>query len=216
MTLIRVSDVRQFAFCPRVIWHRNMMGQMPPPTPKMQFGNDAEAALTKLEKRRSLRRYRLAQAARKFQVRLESARLGICGVCDLVLEVGSAEVPWPDAGKLPPAGLRQLPRTVPAAVYPVEVKRTLGGVGRHHVLQLAGYALLLSETIGRKVDTGFVLLLPVERIVPVALTNDDCAEFLTLVRQIREMLENERFPHPTRHASFCTDCEHLNFCGDVL
>ncbi len=216
MTLVRVSDVRQFSFCPRVIWHRNVMGQMPRPTPKMELGNDAEAALTRLEKRRSLRRYRLPLASRRFQVQLESSRLGICGVCDLVLEVDAAEVPWPEAGDVPPAGLRQVPRTVPAAVYPVEVKRTQGGVGRQHVLQLAGYALLLSETIGCKVDTGFILLLPAQRIITVSLTNDERDEFLTIVQRIREMLENERFPHQTRHTSFCTDCEHLNFCGDVL
>ena len=216
MTLIRISDVRQYAFCPRVIWHRNMMGQAPPATPKMELGNTAEAALTKLEKRRSLRRYRLEGAARKFQVLLESGELGLTGVCDLVLEVPEGTIAWPDLGTKPPAGLKSVLRVVPSAVYPVEVKTTRGGVGRHHVLQLTGYAMLLSGVTRLRVDTGFVLLLPEDRIVPVPITSVDRDEFILIVRSIRQMLELGNFPPATRHATFCPECEHLNFCGDVL
>lgn len=216
MILVRVSDVRQFAFCPRVIWHRGMLGQSPSETPKMELGKLAEAVLTKLEKRRGLRRYRLKHASRRFQVQLESTVLGICGVCDLVLEVAEMVAPWPEAGSGTPLGLRQISRVIPAASYPVEVKTTQGGVGRHHILQLAGYALLLSEVTGQRVDTGFILLLPEDRIVSVAITDSERDEFMSIVRSIRDMLENERFPGPTRHVSFCPDCEHVNFCGDVL
>lgn len=142
--------------------------------------------------------------------------MGVCGVCDLVLEVSELIVPWPEFSPATPTGFRPISRVIPAASYPVEVKTTQGGIGRHHILQLAGYALLLSEATGQLVDTGFVLLLPEDRVVAIELTDKDRNDFLSAVRSIRDMLQNERFPGPTRHVSFCPDCEHVNFCGDVL
>jgi CRISPR-associated exonuclease Cas4 len=121
--LIRVSELRQYTFCPRVIWHRVVMGQPTRETPKMELGRNAEDALLRLERRRRLRQYGLEQATRRFHVRLHSERLGLSGVCDLVLDLR----PRPDQD-----GVKSLP---------VDVKTTRGGVGRHHVVQLAAYAM---------------------------------------------------------------------------
>jgi CRISPR-associated exonuclease Cas4 len=199
-TPLAVSDVRQWTFCPRVLWHRRMMPHRVRETPKMALGRDAEAALERLERRRGARRYGLAAATRRFSVRLESARLGVRGVCDLVLDV--------------PAGAGGGTR-----VHPVEVKRTEGGASEHHIVQLAGYAMLLEEQELRpsgSVDTGFLLLLPVERLVPVTLDAVLRAAFERAIGDIRAMLGEERFPAPTRHRAFCPQCEYVRFCGDVL
>jgi CRISPR-associated exonuclease Cas4 len=197
---LAVSDVRQWTFCPRVLWHRRMMPHRVRETPKMALGRDAEAALERLERRRGARRYGLAAATRRFNVRLESARLGVRGVCDLVLDVPAAE-----------GG--------PTRVYPVEVKRTEGGASEHHTVQLAGYAMLLEEQESRpsgSVDTGFLLLLPVERLIPVTLAAELRVAFENALGEIRAMLAEERFPAPTRHRAFCPQCEYVRFCGDVL
>jgi CRISPR-associated exonuclease Cas4 len=197
---LAVSDVRQWTFCPRVLWHRRMMPHSVRETPKMALGRDAEDALERLERRRGARRYGLAAATRRFSVRLESARLGVRGVCDLVLDVPG------EAGG-------------PARVHPVEVKRTEGGASEHHTVQLAGYAMLLEEQESRpsgSVDTGFLLLLPVERLVPVTLDAELRAAFERALGDIRAMLAEERFPAPTRHRAFCPQCEYVRFCGDVL
>ena len=196
---LRVSDVRHYSFCPRVIWHRSVMGLPDHETPKMEKGRRAEVVLGRLEKRRGLRRYHLEQAERRFGVWLESKEHALRGVCDLVLDVHVPE--------------RRL--------YPVEVKTTRGGLGQHHLLQLTGYALLLEaseagSTASFRVDTGFVILLPEDRIVPVTITDCERARFLDTLREIRLMLANQRFPEPTRFRSFCPDCEYVNFCGDVL
>jgi CRISPR-associated exonuclease Cas4 len=200
---LAVSDVRQWTFCPRVLWHRRMMPHRVRETPKMALGRDAEAALERLERRRGARRYGLAAATRRFSVRLESARLGVRGVCDLVLDV--------------PAGVPGGGGT--SRVHPVEVKRTEGGASEHHTVQLAGYAMLLEEQESRpsgSVDTGFLLLLPAERLVPVALGTEVRAAFERALGDIRAMLTEERFPAPTRHRAFCPQCEYVRFCGDVL
>jgi len=197
---LTVSEVRQWNFCPRVLWHRRMMPHRTRETPKMALGRDAQSALERLERRRLGRRYGLESAQRHFDVRLQSARLAVRGVCDLVLEGSTA------------AGDARL-------IFPIEVKRTQGGASPHHHVQLAGYAMLLEECWGLpadSVDQAFILLLPEDRIVAVPITPALRAGFEQTLYDIREMLLTERFPNPTKYRAFCPQCEYVRFCGDVL
>lgn len=197
---LAVSDVRQWTFCPRVLWHRRVMPHRVHETAKMALGRDAQTALEGLEKRRTARRYGLAIAERRFNVMVASRRLGVRGFCDAVLEVPVKE-------------------GAPRRLYPVEVKRTEGGASAHHVVQLAGYAMLLEEQEGLEegsVDRGFLVLLPSGRLVPVELGQPQRAAFTRALADIRAMLTTERFPEPTKHRGFCPQCEYVRFCGDVL
>jgi len=166
----------------------------------MALGREAQSVLESLEKRRTGRRYGLASAARRFDVRLASPSLGVRGFCDAVLDV--------------PAG-----PAAPRRVFPVEVKRTEGGASPHHLVQLAGYALLLEEQEQLPegtVDRGFLVLLPAGRVVPADLGPSPRAAFLQSVADIRAMIAEERFPPPTKFRGFCPQCEYVRFCGDVL
>lgn len=85
--------------------------------------------------------------------------------------------------------------------------------------QLAGYAMLLEEQEGLSegsVDRGFLVLLPAGRVVAVELGEGPRGAFLGALAGIREMIDKERFPEPTRHRGFCPQCEYVRFCGDVL
>lgn len=241
MIELAVSEVRQWTFCPRVLWHRRAMPQRTAETPKMRLGAQAEAALERLEKRRTSRRYGLDGARRHFSVPLSSERLGVRGVCDLVLEAAAASrgsAMGGSAGSTSQEGSGlAFPGTVDATVavaggdpgtaplvgptklYPVDVKTTEGGASFHHAVQLAGYALLLEEQHDLPpgaVRLGFVLLLPRDELVPIALDAPLRARFERALADIREMLETERFPAPTRFRGFCPQCEYVHFCGDVL
>jgi len=190
---LRASDARHWTFCKRVVWHRLLVPHATAETHKMAIGRDTERLLEGLERRRTARRYDLASAARRFHVRLFSRRLEVHGVCDLVLDVAE-----------------------PRALFPVEVKTTEGGVSRHHVVQLAGYAVMLEEEEGVAVDRGFVYVLPKDEVVEVELGPEPKAAFESALAEIREMMATERFPEPTRFRSFCPQCEYVRFCGDVL
>jgi CRISPR-associated exonuclease Cas4 len=197
---LAVSDVRQWTFCPRVLWHRRLTPHRVHETPKMALGRDAQAALEGLERRRSAKRYGLDAATRRFNVPLASRSLRVRGVCDAVLEVPVA-------------------KGQPRRLYPVEVKRTEGGASSHHVVQLAGYAVLLEEEEGLAegcVARGFLVLLPSGRLVPVDVGPGPREAFKRALADIRSMLVHERFPDPTKHRGFCPQCEYVRFCGDVL
>ena len=218
MIPLRVSDVRHWAFCRRVLWHRLMVPHAVAETPKMELGKQVEVELGRLEKRRTGKRYGLGAAERRFGVHLESARLDVRGVCDVVLEVAESEALWPRFATVP-EGLARIALRKPRRVHPVDVKRTEGGVGRHHVVQLAGYGMLLEEQEGMtegSVGVGFVYLLPADEVVAVRLDAGVRGEFERALGEIRGMLEGERFPEGTRHRGYCPQCEYVNFCGDVL
>jgi len=184
-------------------------------TRKMELGRDAQTALERLERRRVSRRYGLDRATRYFDVRLESARLGVRGIIDLVLEAAE-----PTERTEPTEPTESTERTESRKrLHPVEVKRTEGGASPHHAVQLAGYALLLEERDELPegtIDRGFILLLPSDELVPIDLTPNLRDAFRKALGDIREMLETERFPEPTKHRSFCPQCEYIRFCGDVL
>lgn len=197
---LAVSDVRQWTFCPRVLWHRRVVPHRTRETPKMALGREAEVALDRLEERRSVHKYGLGAAERRFSVPLASARLGVRGRCDLVLDA-----PATDTG--------------PRRVAPVEVKRSESGASPHHVIQLAGYALLLEDQEGLpagSIDRGFLRVLPDEDLLVVELDPPLRRAFEDALAAIRAMIDEERFPPPTKHRAFCPQCEYVHSCGDVL
>lgn len=187
-------------------------------TGKMALGREAERALASFERRRTARRFGLERAERRFNVVVDSKRLGVRGVCDVVLDVPPEVSHWPTLPSgttgIIPVELRKQRR-----LFPVEVKRTEGGVALHHAVQLAGYAMALEEQEDLPegtIERGFLYLLPAERVVPIRITAELRAAFERSLHGIRTMLQEESFPSPTRHRGFCPQCEYVNFCGDVL
>src|SRR5260370_35121545 len=82
---MRVNDLKQFEYCPRIVFYNTVMPLDRKVTFKMQRGKEAEFRLDALEKRRSLRWYKLCDGERRFQGWLHSERLGPSGKIDLVI-----------------------------------------------------------------------------------------------------------------------------------
>ncbi len=144
MLTLRVNDLKQWLYCPRIVFYHYAMPVETRPTWKMQEGHAVQECLERLEKRRGYGRYGLDQARRHFNVWLASERLGLTGKLDLLLES-------------------------PAGLFPVDFKFSTQQPHRNHLLQLAGYALLVEERWGRTVEAGFVYLTPRHQILEVKL-----------------------------------------------
>jgi CRISPR-associated exonuclease Cas4 len=158
---------------------------------KMEQGKIEEAEIDRLEKRRKLSGYRLAEGERRFHFRLSSARLGLAGKLDLLIES-------------------------PGGLFPVDFKWTTGRPHRNHIFQLCAYALLLEDYFRRPVARGFVYLIPQSDAVVFDLTAELKDETRAMLAEIRRMIEQEDMPPPTPVRNRCTDCEYRNFCGDVF
>lgn len=188
---LRVNDLKQFVYCPRIVFYNTVMPVPRKTTVKMERGKEEELRLDALEKRRTLQRYQLAAGERRFHVWLASPRLGLSGKLDLLI-------------------------VSPRGYFPVDFKYTRERPQRNHIYQLVGYALLVEEVFQTRVETGFIYLLPAEEIVPVRLTQNLRKQTLNLLAKIRTMIREAMLPPPTPVRSRCAECEFRNYCGDVF
>jgi len=185
---LRVSDLKQFVYCPRVVYFSYVLPVEKASTYKMQVGREEHAALEVLESKRTLRRYGLERGERRFRVRLSSERYGLTGVLDLLIVSGRD-------------------------YYPVEFKNAPGGPALHHRYQLAAYCLLVEESFRAPVRTGFLYVVPRKQVVPVPMTPGIRERVHILLTRIRTMVAAEAMPPGARDRRRCRDCEYRNYCG---
>jgi CRISPR-associated exonuclease Cas4 len=181
--------VRQYLFCPRTLYFRR--GQPLPErlSYKMEEGVRMHQRAGELERRRTLREYALADGARRFGVELESTRLGVRGKLDMLIE-------------------RRF------ELVPVEFKHSRSEGRMNHRYQLALYALLAEEALGRTVRRGFLLYLVDDAVDEVTVTEGMRRYVTATLRAMREVAASEALPAGTRRLGKCVQCEYLRFCHD--
>ncbi len=188
--IFTVTDLKQYVFCPRIVFYLYCLPLIVPPTAKMVESKRAHDEEERREVRRSLRRYGLDEGQRHFDVRLFSPTLGLRGKTDLVIHLGQE-------------------------VVPVEYKLTRRKIGRHWRLQLAAYGLMLEEMTGLTSRRGFVYSLLTRRAEEIVFTRRLKGDVKRLVAEMREMVAQEKMPeHPKRRAR-CFSCEFRRFCNDL-
>lgn len=188
---LRVHDLKQWAYCPRIVFYNQVMPVEKKSTYKMQHGRAAEEAIDRLEKRRKLREFGLADGTRSFHVWCSSDTLGLSGKLDLLIES-------------------------PLGLFPVDFKATEQTVHANHVVQLCGYALILEEQFRRPVERGYIFLIPHDEVVPIELNSERKAACRALLGQIRHVIAKEKTPKATEVRARCLNCEYCNYCGDVF
>ncbi|KKM10616.1 CRISPR-associated protein Cas4 [Clostridiales bacterium PH28_bin88] len=190
MLSLRVSDIKQYLYCPRVVFFTYVCPVEKKITRKMEYGKEEHVELDRLEKRRTFRRYRLEEGERKFHTRLYSTRLGLEGMLDMHI-VSRGEC------------------------IPVEFKYSSQEPALNHKYQLVAYAMLLEDTYNIPVRNGFLYLIPGTEVYPVEVTPNSRDFVKETLRKIRRMIKTELFPGPPRGQGRCVDCEYRNFCRDM-
>ncbi|MEA3338745.1 MAG: CRISPR-associated protein Cas4 [Chloroflexota bacterium] len=190
-----VTDLKQYTYCPRIVYYVYCLPLIRPMTYKMEAGIAAHEKAGKKEQRRTLAAYGLEGGTRHFDVWVESPILGLRGRMDMVIEVAGEDG-------------REL--------IPVEYKQTRRGVGRHIKQQLAAYGMMLEETWEGDVHRGFVYSLLKRKSEEVKLTRRLRGQVRETVTVMREMVEREVMPAPPRSRRQCVNCEFRRFCNDVL
>jgi CRISPR-associated exonuclease Cas4 len=187
---LTVTDLKQWAYCPRIPYYHHVMPVEFARTYKMQRGREVEAAVEAMERRRGFRRYGLERGERRFGVWLHSDTLGLSGKLDLLIVTEDA-------------------------CYPVDFKDTEGGVRYNHRVQLAAYALLVEENRARPVSLAFVYLVPSRQLVTVPVGVKEREAVTHAVVEMRQVIEQEKMPGPTPVRARCTACEFRNYCADI-
>jgi len=189
----RVTDLKQYAYCPRILYYHAILPQVRPTTYKMAAGVAAHQQTERREKRRLLHTYGLQKGERAFNVPLFNAELGLSGEIDLLIETASE-------------------------LIPVDFKNS-NKEGRHYRLQLMAYACLLERTYpGRSeaIRRGFIYLIPRRKAIEVSFTPGLRRQLAAALEIMQHIAHEERIPAPTNQRRRCTDCEFRRFCNDVL
>jgi CRISPR-associated exonuclease Cas4 len=191
MLTLNVSDLRQYTYCPRIVYYHYCLPSIRPVTYKMEAGKAAQDAEEDREQRRSLRVYGLTAGERTFNVWLESAVLSVRGKVDMVVRRD-------------------------AEIIPVEYKNSPGRGGKHVDIQLAAYGLLLEEETALPAQRGFIYYIPERRARTIPLDATLKANVRHTLKEIRAMIRAERMPAPTPARAKCAICEFRRFCNDVV
>jgi len=184
-TLI-VTDLKQYAYCPRVVFYERCLPRIRPRTYKMDAGSAEHERERQRSARRTLRQYGLPEGERYFDVRCTHSDLAFTGIVDEVICTAD--------------GVR----------YPVDYKMAKRA-SRNHRLQLAAYALLLQTTAPH----GYIYLIPTREVITVKLTDKLKQSIIDLLHGMREMIAREQMPAATTVRQRCVSCEFRRFCNDI-
>lgn len=187
----RVIDLKQYAYCPRILYYHTVLPAVRPVTFKMEAGISAHVQAEQRERRRTLRAYSLQHGERAFNVPLYSRELALSGELDMLITTGDE-------------------------LIPVDYKAT-SQEGPHFRLQLMAYGRLLEEARpGYHVRYGFLYLIPERRAVEVAFTKRLRSRLERALRDMQTIAGRQQMPQATSRRGRCVDCEFRRFCNDVL
>ena len=193
--LVRVVDLKQYEYCPRVVYYDYCLAGLRPTTYKMEAGIAAQERVNDLEERRSLRAYGVNQGERHYHVAVRSEKLGCSGQIDMVIETQDDQ---------------------PVRLIPVDFKLSRHEPGRHFKLQLACYAMMLEYERGIAVREGAIYLIPSKRVIKIPITTRLRNDAIRYLLEIRHMVTRQSVPPPTSQRSRCVNCEFRRFCNDVV
>lgn len=185
--LIPVSLIRQYYYCPRIVYFSQVLGLREMTTELMKAGKEEHA---KEEQRDSRRKSVQVSGERYHRLHLRSERLGLEGVVDLVIENGEL--------------------VVVERKYAERPKRPRKG----HYYQVVAYAMLVESECGRPVRRGRIVYLKSKASVEFEITDEMRRHVLWAVNRIREIIEDEALP-PYEPRPGCRTCGYWTVCRYV-
>lgn len=185
-----VTDLKQYTYCPRVVYFERCLADVRPTTYKMEAGADEHERERKRAARRSLAAYGVSDGTRQFDVVVESTAYMLRGLIDEVVTTASG------------------------GMFPVDYKQAKK-VSANHRAQLCAYALLLEAMYGVTIQRGFIYLIGKREAVEVKFTKNLRGRTQSKLEAMAHMVRHETMPPPTTTQSRCFSCEFRRFCNDV-
>lgn len=196
--VIRVTDLKNYAHCPRFPYYEACLPDVRPRTFAMDAGKEAHIIERARARRRTLSAYGLPKGERHFNVRLFDPIRRLSGMVDELVIV-QAE-----------------PGTTPALeLYPVDYKLSTK-ITEWFELQVCAYALLLEAVYAVPVTRGYIYLIGQRQLHAVEVTKTRRAAVEAALEDIRIIIQRERMPPPVKHRAKCRACEWRRFCNDVI
>ncbi|MGB9619812.1 MAG: CRISPR-associated protein Cas4 [Armatimonadota bacterium] len=183
-----VTDLRQWHYCPRIVYFRYNWPPVRPQPYVLEEGKEAHQELwLRIARRQRLRG--IPEGEYQFEVAWVSERWGLSGKSDLVV-------------------LRD------EEVIPVDFKDSRHLQAPHFRVQLAAYGLLVEERFRRRATRGFLYSIPRRVAVEVKLTAQLRRRVVETVREMEVAVQGEGMPKGPLTRARCVACEFRRFCND--
>jgi len=183
--VIGTEDVRQFLYCPRIIYFRYVICAPMKKTYKMEYGELKHEKIQKLKNKSDddcIQKY--------YNIYLNDADLGLVGLIDYFEFDGKT-------------------------AFPVEIKSgniPLDGLNIPHKYQIIAQAILIEKNFDFMVNKMRINYIKHQKSVDYRLLIEDKLKCMKIIRKIRELLIYEKIPEPTKDQGKCVDCECKNYC----
>lgn len=192
--IFRVTDLKQWVYCPRILYYHYCLPDVRPTTYKMKAGVKAGRKEEDRSKRRSLRLYGIQEGRKAYDHRLSSPSLGLRGKVDMVIWRWNEE---------------------DTEVIPVDYKLSRR-LGKHFKLQIVAYGAMLEEEECIPSCRGFLYSIPKREVLEVPFTAKLKNELQESLDLMKTMHRSERIPAPTPHRKKCVNCEFRRYCNDTV
>ncbi|MFB3766367.1 MAG: CRISPR-associated protein Cas4 [Methanotrichaceae archaeon] len=134
--MITVSDVKQYLYCPKIVYFDHVLHVPKPPDQKLETGKEKHDDITAKERRRKGATFYILNSIKQklFHVALESSTLCLKGVLDYLIKTEREYIP---------------------VDYKFGISNA-GNVHLNHKYQLVAYALLVEDCSKTIVRRGYV------------------------------------------------------------
>lgn len=188
---ITASDVKRYAFCPKIIYFTHVLHLEERVTEAMEYGSELHKEpfiLPIISKVKPVKVYE--------NLRIVSDRFRVVGVPDYILvtrfnEYVPVEVKWAE----------EAPR---------------GGVKKDHKLQIAVYALLIDDMFKTNVKRGYIYYVRSNKFLEVYIPHSLKVEVLKVIGKIYEIIEKEVEPKVKVPQSRCESCGWRVYCKGAI
>jgi len=187
---VDVSDVKQYFYCPRIVYFNKVLNLRERLTESMRAGKESHEEIKfREEKKVRLLSTAILAEEKLFGIYVESKRLKLRGVIDCLAKLPTGE--W----------------------VVVEYKDTYSTrLQSHHYYQLVAYSLLAQEYLKRIVSRGFLFYALSRKIFEVAVTDEAKQYVRSVLRKILRIIVYEELPKPTGDKAKCRSCGYYRFC----
>lgn len=182
---IGTEEVRQFAYCKRILFFRYVLRAPMKPTYKMEFGAKKHERLQKI-----VNKSKEGYTQKYYNVYLTDPLLGLVGLIDY-FEFDGKEA------------------------YPVEIKSghiLPEGIDNPHKYQVTAQAILIEKNFDFLVKKVRVYYSKHNKIVDYPIGVKDKLKVMEFTNQINKLLASEKIPETTKDKGKCIDCECRNYC----
>ena len=187
--MINVYDLKQYVYCPRVIYWYYCAPVKFHETYKMQWGAEKHKEEKSKEIRRKFERYGLEHAQEYYEYPIDNGILS--GKLDLLLISENKYVP-------------------------IEYKFTSSSKNFGHKAQLYGYALILSDVYNTKIDKGYLYYPRQKEIVELPIKDSHFKKVREIIKSINQIIEEAYLPDVESKENKCYSCEFQLFCNDTV